>query len=135
MAAYTTLKTPARSLKMTTGYGSPSRVPVDVTLPAGSVVASADTVELFDVPQGYVVTDFKLQISATLGASCTARAQIGSRNLAAATTAGAAADVLQTVADIPGLATAARTFQLLIGGAAITSAATLKGYVEVAPAR
>jgi hypothetical protein len=135
LANYTSLKVPSRALKLTTGYGSPSRLPIEVTLPAGSVIASADTVDLFDVPAGHYVSDYKLEVVGTLGASCTVQPRIGTRALGTASTAATASNLTNTIADYQSLATAARSFNLLVAGAAITTASVLRGHVELSPVR
>ena len=93
-----------------------------VTIP-DDMAAQADFITIVDVPVGQMVVGLTAAPSATLGASCTLQARIGTTAISAATTAAATTPVVQNAIVAP--STSEATLNFLVGGAAITEPATL----------
>ena len=89
--------------------------------------AQNDRIVIQNLPKGHVILRARLGHDATLGASCTAKLASGTTALTAATTAGAASYVMDTVA-CPIDAAADQSFNILIEGAAIAATAII--YVD-----
>lgn len=128
MAAVTDYKIAAGAL--------PSRVAALTTItreiPLSNGLASQnDTIELFDLPEGFRVVGGRLGHTASLGASATAQLKQGSANLTAATTAGGASDV-QVSGAAPAVDAADRTVAVTIAGAGVTgTTGTLYAYLLI----
>lgn len=85
--------------------------------------ASGDDITAFDLPAYYQVVAGSMYVSATLGASCTAQLRAGSTAISAATGGGAAETELLSA--LPAISASEQAINVLIGGAAVTSAATI----------
>ncbi len=75
---------------------------VELAVPLTTAVLQDDSVDVVNIPPGFVVKAAMMAASATLGSSCTAQLRIGSPS------------------------SSARAMNILIAGAAVTSAATIK---------
>jgi hypothetical protein len=93
-------------------------VPISATL-----ADNADFITIVDVPVGYMVTGLIWNISATLGASATLQARVGTTAISGASTQGGADTEVQTAYVAP--STSEATLNFLVGGADISGAATL----------
>lgn len=100
---------------------------------ADNMAAQNDSIKVIDVPAGQVVTGLIWNISATLGASCTLQARVGTSAISAASSAGSADTEVQTAYVAPSTSEAPLNF--LVGGAAITEPATLTVGFYLAPAQ
>lgn len=100
------------------------------TLGAGS---QNDTVNLVDIPRNHVVRNATLNVSGTLGASCTLTLRRDTTSLTGATTAGSASRVAQSVTDTPSTSSTEGVLSLLIGGANVGTAATVTVEADFAP--
>lgn len=100
-----------------------SSLPFVFTMTGTATLAdNGDDISWFALPAGYGLLVKTFNVSATLGASCTAQLRIGTTALTAATTAGGADTELATAVSIAPT-TAARTVNILVGGADIAAAA------------
>lgn len=91
---------------------------------SSTLADNTDSIKILDVPAGYVLDSLKTIISATLGASCTLQARIGTTAIAAASTAGGA-DTKAVMTSIVGPSSSEAAFNYLVGGADISAGATL----------
>lgn len=101
----------------------PTPLTIKISLAANSA-ASGDDISVMVIPKGWQLIGMTMHVSGTLGASCTAQLRIGTTALTPATTAGGASGVIQNAVAAPH-ATADQTLNILIGGAAQTTAATI----------
>jgi hypothetical protein len=99
---------------------------------SSTLADNGDDVELFDIPAGFALYGATMDVSATLGASCTVQLRADTVALTAATTAGGADVEMQNNEDIPS-ASAARTVNLLVAGADISAGATVVVAGIIAP--
>lgn len=121
MAEITTFKI-ANAVRPAREEGKVVLVEKSFSLAAGN---NADTITIAELAAGERVIDFHLDVSATLGASCTLRGRVGGTAVTAATTAGAASYVSQNVYPLAAAA-AGDKIDLLIGGANVSATATVK---------
>lgn len=109
-------------------YLTPDRVAANTTIyweitTPTSGIASADLIDVTTLPAGVKVVDAWLQVSATLGASCTVALQINGVSITGATTAAAATLVRMTAQ--PAISATALPIRVIVAGAAIAAAARL----------
>jgi hypothetical protein len=121
MAEITTFKI-ANAVRAMREEGKVVLVEKSFSLAAGN---NADTITIAELAAGERVIDFHLDVSGTLGASCTLRGRVGGTNVTAATTAGAASYVAMNVYPVAAAA-AGDKIDLLIGGANVGATATVK---------
>lgn len=93
------------------------------------IANNADDITVMTIPAGCRLTHIEINVSATLGTSCTLQGRLGSTALTPATTAGGASFV-QRNAFPPATLTSATAINLLVGGANITAAATVQVLVK-----
>lgn len=99
---------------------------------ASDLADNGDDISLFDIPPGLALFGAAMDVDGTLGASCTIQLRAAAVALTAATTAGGADVEMQNNEDVPS-ASAARTVNLLVGGADIATAATVVVSGIIAP--
>lgn len=98
---------------------------------SSTLADDADDIELFDIPAGMALFATGLNVSATLGASCTLTLRADTSALTAKTTAGGASTVIQSLVDVP--STSVRTVNVLVDDADIAAGATVTVSGIIAP--
>lgn len=99
---------------------------------SSTLADNGDDITLFSLPPYRQIVGGSWEVSATLGASCTATLRVGSTAITAASTAGGADSdpVIRVVAP----SASAQTVNILIGGADISAGATITTHLLIAPA-
>lgn len=94
---------------------------------SGTAIAQNDVIRLFQIPKNMIVAYAKIAHSGTLGASATAQARRETTALTAASTAGGASAVssVATAPDEPNTSAGTDYFNILAGGAAWGTSATV----------
>lgn len=102
---------------------------------SGTSIAQNDVIRLLQIPQNWVVIWARLAQSGTLGASATAQLRRQTTALTAATTAGSASTVsnVATAPDEPNTSAGTDYLNILAGGAAWGTSATVTYEVALMP--
>ena len=101
---------------------------------SSTLADNGDTIDLFNIPPGFALFGVSMDVSATLGASCTVQLRANAIAITGASTPGGADIEMQSNEDIPS-AIAVRIVDLLVGGADITAGATVVVQGIIAPVR